>query len=128
MKKITVLLIALLCFNSCAKQNETTTSMKKQLRHVVLFKFKKEATQEAIKNIENAFISLPSKIETITDFEWGLNNSPEALNKGLTHCFFVTFDSEEGRDIYLPHPAHKAFVALLGPHLDDVLVLDYWAK
>jgi hypothetical protein len=128
MKKITMLLIALLCFNSCAKKNETTNSIKKKLRHVVLFKFKKEATPKAIKNIENAFIALPSKIETITDFEWGLNNSPESLNKGLTHCFFVTFDSEEGRQTYLPHPAHKAFVALLGLQLDDVLVLDYWAK
>ena len=128
MKKIWMLLIVVLLASSCAKRNETTTSMKKQLRHVVLFKFKKEATSEAIKNIENAFIALPSKINTINDFEWGLNNSPEGLNKGLTHCFLVTFDSEEDRAAYLPHPAHKAFTTLLGPHLEDVLVLDYWAR
>lgn len=102
--------------------------MKKQLRHIVLFKFKNEATTETIKNIENEFIALPSKIETIKDFEWGLNNSPEGLNKGLTHCFFVTFDTEEGRAAYLPHPAHKEFVSLLEDHLEDVLVLDYWTK
>ena len=66
--------------------------------------------------------------DAIKDFEWGLNNSPEGLNKGLTHCFFVTFDTEEGRAAYLPHPAHKAFVSLLGAHLEDVLVLDYWTK
>ena len=123
-----MLLIVVLLASSCAKRNETTTSMKKQLRHVVLFKFKKEATSEAIKNIENAFIALPSKINTINDFEWGLNNSTEGLNKGLTHCFLVTFDSEEDRAAYLPHPAHKAFTTLLGPHLEDVLVLDYWAR
>ena len=29
---------------------------------------------------------------------------------------------------YLPHPAHKEFGAILGPHLDDVLVIDYWAR
>ena len=123
-----MLLIVVLLASSCAKRNETTTSMKKQLRHVVLFKFKKEATSEAIKNIENAFIALPSKINTINDFEWGLNNSTEGLNKGLTHCFLVTFDSKEDRAAYLPHPAHKAFTTLLGPHLEDVLVLDYWAR
>jgi hypothetical protein len=123
-----MLLIAILIISACAKKSETTPRIKKQLRHVVLFKFKKEATQKAIKNIENAFIALPSKIEAIKDFEWGLNNSPEGLSKGLTHCFFVTFNSEEDRTAYLPHPAHKAFVALLDPHLDDVLVLDYWAK
>ena len=123
-----MLLIVVLLASSCDKRNETTTSMKKQLRHIVLFKFKKEATSEAIKNIENAFIALPSKINTINDFEWGLNNSTEGLNKGLTHCFLVTFDSEEDRAAYLPHPAHKAFTTLLGPHLEDVLVLDYWAR
>jgi hypothetical protein len=128
MKNFWMLLIVVLLTSSCAKRSETTTRMKKQLRHVVLFKFKKEATSEAIKNIENAFIALPSKIKDIKDFEWGLNNSPEGLNKGLTHCFFVTFDSEEGRTAYLPHPAHKAFITLLDPHLDDVLVLDYWAR
>jgi hypothetical protein len=128
MKNFWMLLIVVLLASSCAKRSETTTRMKKQLRHVVFFKFKKEATSEAIKNIENAFIALPSKIKAIKDFEWGLNNSPEGLNKGLTHCFFVTFDSEEGRTTYLPHPAHKAFITLLDPHLDDVLVLDYWAR
>jgi hypothetical protein len=128
MKNTTLLLIALLCFSNCVEKSETPNRMKKQLRHIVLFKFKKEATPETIKNIENEFIALPSKIETIKDFEWGLNNSPEGLNKGLTHCFFVTFDTEEGRATYLPHPAHKAFVSLLGAHLEDVLVLDYWTK
>jgi hypothetical protein len=128
MKNSTLLLIVLLCFSNCGKKSETPNRMKKQLRHIVLFKFKNEATTETIKNIENEFIALPSKIETIKDFEWGLNNSPEGLNKGLTHCFFVTFDTEEGRAAYLPHPAHKEFVSLLEDHLEDVLVLDYWTK
>ena len=35
---------------------------------------------------------------------------------------------EADRAVYLPHPDHKAFGAVLGPHLDDVLVLDYWTK
>ena len=30
-----------------------------------------------------------------------------------------------GRDHYLPHPLHQAFVARLQPLLDDVLVIDY---
>ena len=106
---------------------EKAVEKKKQLRHVVLFKFKETATAEEVQSVEAAFVALPSKISQIKDFEWGLNNSPEGLNKGLTHCFFVTFDSEEDRAIYLPHPAHKAFVEVLGPHLEDVTVVDYWA-
>jgi len=98
------------------------------LRHVVLLKFKEGTDAADIRKIENAFRALPSKIEAIYDFEWGTDVSVENLQKGFTHCFFVSFLSEADRAIYIPHPAHKAFGAVLGPHLDDVLVIDYWAK
>lgn len=101
---------------------------KKQLRHVVLFKFKESATAKDIAKIEKAFTALPDKIPQIKGYEWGTNNSPEELDKGFTHCFFLTFNSEEDRAIYLPHPDHKAFGGLLGPYLEDVLVLDYWTE
>ena len=99
-----------------------------KLRHVVLFKFKDDAKAEDLKKVEDAFRALPSKISTIKDFEWGTNNSPEGLADGFTHCFFLTFDNAEGRAVYLPHPAHKAFGKVLRPHLDKVLVVDYVVK
>ena len=102
--------------------------MNETLRHIVLFKFKATSKAVDIQKIENAFIALPTKIKEIKDFEWGLNNSPEGLDKGFTHCFLVTFESEADRATYLPHPDHLAFVALLDGHVDDVLVLDYWSK
>jgi len=98
------------------------------LRHVVLFKFKEGTSAADIRKVENAFCALPSKIDAIYDYEWGTDVSVENLQKGFTHCFFVSFLSEADRAAYLPHPAHKAFGALLGPHLDDVVVVDYWAK
>ena len=98
------------------------------LRHVVSFKFKKGTSAKKIKEIEEAFANLPNKIPQIVGYEWGLNNSPEGLNKGFTHCFFLTFNSEEDRALYLPHPDHKAFGALLGDYLEDVFVIDYWAR
>lgn len=100
----------------------------KQLRHVVLFKFKPTATEAEIKMVEETFKQLPATIKTIREFEWGTNNSPEGLSEGLTHCFLVTFASEKDRDDYLPHPAHKAFVQKLGGLLDKAVVVDYWAK
>lgn len=108
--------------------SEKTVSADSVLRHVVLFKFKEGTSEETIKEIENAFGALPSKISEIAAYEWGINNSPEGLNKGLTHCFFVTFKSEADREVYLPHPDHQAFVQLLGPSLEDVTVVDYWTK
>jgi len=100
----------------------------KLLRHVVLFKFKEGTAGADIKKVEDAFRALPSKIKEIKSLEWGTNNSPENINQGFTHCFFVTFSSEQDRAVYLPHPAHKEFGKILGPYLDKVLVLDYWAE
>ena len=100
----------------------------KQLRHVVLFSFKKTSSEGDVKKVEEAFRALPSKIKEIKALEWGLNNSPENLNQGFTHCFLVTFASEADRAVYLPHPAHQAFIDVLKPHLDKVLVIDYWAR
>lgn len=99
----------------------------KMLRHVVLFKFKDDASPDQVKKVEEAFRALPSKIKEVKDFEWGTNNSPEGLSEGLTHCFFVSFASEQDREVYLPHPDHKAFVELLQPVLERAVVVDYWA-
>ncbi len=111
-----------------SNNEKTTTVSERLLRHVVLFKFKDETSPEDVKKIEDAFSALPAAIPEIVGYEWGLNNSPEGLNDGFTHCFFLSFESEEGRAIYLPHPAHKAFGEVLGPHLDKVTVVDYWTK
>lgn len=98
------------------------------LRHVVLLKFKDDATPGQIRKVENAFAALPSKVDAIYDLEWGTDVSVEDLQQGFTHCFFVSFRSEADRAKYLPHPAHKEFGQILGPHLDKVLVIDYWTK
>jgi hypothetical protein len=121
--KIKLALILVALFMSVSSMAQT-----KQLRHVVLFKFKDTASATEIAKVEAAFKKLPTQIPQIKGFEWGLNNSPENLNQGFTHCFFLTFNSEEDRAIYLPHPDHKAFGSLLGPILDKVLVVDYWTS
>lgn len=100
----------------------------KSLRHVVMFQFKETSSQADIQQVIDAFRALPSKIPQIADFEYGKNNSPEGLNEGFTHCFLVTFKSEKDRDLYLPHDAHKGFVDVLKPHLEKVMVIDYWAS
>ncbi len=95
------------------------------LQHVVLFKFKPDATPEKVAEIIAAFEALPSKIKEIKGFQWGTNNSPEKHDKGLTHAFILTFDDAKGRDAYLPHPAHAEFGKLIGPWLADVTVVDF---
>lgn len=95
------------------------------LHHIVFFKFQDDAAADGVKAVETAFAELPTKIETIKRFEWGTNNSPESHDDEFTHAFLVTFENEAGRETYLPHPDHKAFVEVLKPVLDKVRVLDF---
>lgn len=102
------------------------TEQGRKLRHVVLFKFKDGSTADDVARIVAAFRGLPAKMSEIDGFEWGTDVSPEGKAGGFTHCFLVTFKTEADRDAYLPHPAHKEFVAIVGPHVDKVCVVDFW--
>jgi 16S rRNA C1402 N4-methylase RsmH len=113
-----------------SKKSEKTDRKPKtaKLQHVVAFKFKDGTGKEEIKRVEDAFRALKTKIPQVQKLAWGLNNSPEGLNKGCTHAWILTFNSEEDRNAYLVHPDHKQFGALVKPLLADVFVFDFWAK
>lgn len=100
----------------------------KVLRHVVLYKFKDSVSKEGVQEVIDAFSGLPGKIDAIIDFEHGENVSPEGKSEGLTYGFVVTFRDEAGRDAYLKHPAHDAYVQVVKDKREKVLVFDYWAK
>ncbi len=98
-----------------------------QVKHIVIFKYKPEATKQQIQQVTDAFEALQDKIPGIVAFEYGVNNSPEGKNQGFTHVYQVTFENAEARDNYLPHPEHKKFGDLLGKLnvLEDAFVVDY---
>ncbi|MEO0897923.1 MAG: Dabb family protein [Bacteroidota bacterium] len=135
MKRIVLTISLLVCLLVGAMAQETAKKMeksmedKKVLRHVVLFKFKDDAPKAEVEKLHAAFLALPAAIPQIQDFEWGMNDSPENFHQDFTHCYLVTFASEEDRDkVYTPHPQHQAFVKSLQPHLEKVFVVDYWAN
>ena len=131
MKKLALFTGALLALTVALSSCGGEKKQDKVLRHVVMFGFKPEVTAEQVKAVEEAFGELPSKIDLIKDYEWGTDCSPEGLQQGLTHCFFVTFHSEADRDAYdayLVHPAHKEFGKVLGNKASAVTVLDYWTR
>ena len=123
MKILTLFLFVILSSTLMAQSSEKKN---KSLRHVVLVQFKSSSSEAEIDKVIKDFAALKSQMKLIKDFEWGLNNSPENLNQGLTHAFFITFRSEKDRDEYLVHPTHKAFVDTAGPHLEKVVVVDYY--
>jgi hypothetical protein len=97
------------------------------MKHIVAFKYKAGATTDQINQVTKAFKALPGKIPGIAAFEWGVNNSPENLNRGFTHIYLMTFENAGARDAYLPHPEHKKFGELLGKLdiLDEAFVVDF---
>ena len=133
---VVLLIVLVILLAGCVSVHETRHVTEKKvaegpdrvLRHVVLFKFKDATTDEQVKQIEEAFCALPDKVDAIYDLEWGTDVSVEGKSEGFTHCFFVSFLSEEDRAAYLPHPDHKAFGSIVGPHLEKVLVVDYWMR
>ncbi len=97
------------------------------VRHVVVFKYKPEATPAQIQQVTDAFRALASSIPGITGFEDGVNDSPEGKNLGFTHVYLLTFKDAAARDAYLPHPEHKKFGQVLRGSgiFVDAFVVDY---
>ena len=128
----TTLLICLAGFAaiacSTAQVRPTTAALPAAaVRHVVVFRYKPDASAEKIGQITAAFAALKNQIPGILAFEHGVNNSPEKLDQGFTHVYQLTFTSAAARDVYLVHPAHKAFGTLLGGSgvFDAAFVVDY---
>lgn len=95
------------------------------IRHVVSFRFKKDADPAKITQVEKAFAALKGKIPQIESLEWGTNVSPEKHADGFTHIWIVTFKNAADRDAYLVHPDHKAFAGSLKDVIDKVFVIDF---
>jgi len=134
LKLVALLLVSLFVAYACCDKNQKCDGATfacdhtKKLRHVVFFGFEETATPEEVAEIEAKFASLPADIPGIKAFEWGTDCSPEGLQRGHTHCFFLTFESEADRDAYIVHPSHKELGTLLSGKLKNVTVIDYWVK
>lgn len=119
--RIALLLFTFFIFQGCQEQNE------EQVRHIVIFKYKPDATAEEIQKVTEALGELQETIPGIESFEYGINNSPENLNREFTHVYTFTFEDAAARNVYLPHPKHKEFGEMLSNMgiVEDVFVVDY---
>lgn len=122
-----LMLSAAACSTVPSPPPATSTMPAAAVRHVVVFKYKPDASPDKIRQITEAFAALRTQIPDVIGFEHGVNNSPEKLNQGFTHVYLLTFTNAAARDVYLVHPAHKTFGALLGSLavLDGAFVVDY---
>ncbi|CCN37570.1 putative Stress responsive A/B Barrel Domain superfamily [Vibrio nigripulchritudo SO65] len=95
------------------------------IRHLLLVQFKASAQESDVQALLGLFVEIPQKVDGVSAVEWGENDSPEGKNKQYTHCIFMTFADEAGRQNYLEHPEHEDLKAKFHPILEDIVVLDY---
>jgi Stress responsive A/B Barrel Domain len=99
------------------------------IRHVVLFKLRKDLDESTSAQIFAALKALQPQMPGIITISTGKDVSPEGLQRGFTHGFTVDFVDAAARNAYLPHPAHQEvgamIVAATTGGIDGVLVLDW---
>lgn len=93
------------------------------IKHVVLFKLKKENYQETLEEGAAMLEKLPSVIDTIESFEVGRNirEGEEAYSLALVS----TFENQEKLDAYAVHPEHQKFVRFIVPRAESIAEMDY---
>jgi sialate O-acetylesterase len=94
------------------------------VRHILLFRFDPKASPAEVRATLEEMEKLPEKIPGILNFQWGLNSSPEGLEKGFTHGLVATFESAAARDASISHPIHQAFASKFRALAADRFVFD----
>ena len=96
------------------------------IKHIVLFKFKKNIGEETVTSFRDSFFGIKNSIPGIISITGGLNISIEGKSKGYNIAFVLTFRDIKDRDNYLPHIKHQQFIEKhINPLIEDVLVFDY---
>jgi hypothetical protein len=94
------------------------------VEHIVLFRWKEDATPEAIQRVLDGLRGLKGKIPGIVDLTCGPDFSGRA--RGFTHGMVVRFVDRSALESYLPHPFHQEVVkTFIDPIRVDVLACDF---
>jgi hypothetical protein len=96
------------------------------IEHIVLLKLKDGVSEDKMKALLAGLNDLKKVIPGMLEVSGGYNNSIEGKASGFNYGFIVKFKDSASRNGYVPHPEHiKLAQTLVGPIVDDVIVLDY---
>ncbi|KAG1906499.1 uncharacterized protein F5891DRAFT_1181912 [Suillus fuscotomentosus] len=111
------------------------------IHHIILYRFKPEATQEQRQSVEDSARSLASQIPAIQGIVAGktvynplghgfdigtaslIVSTTRMINKTALGVIFL-FESAVKLDEYRPHKAHIDYQAFTAPYLEDKLIFD----
>ena len=93
------------------------------ITHVVLFKFKPEATESEIQQLVEGLGGLPQLIEDIREFRFGTDvvRSERSYDLGLVS----SFDDLDALQRYQVHPEHQKVVAHVKTITSAVVAVDF---
>eukprot|EP01027_Heterolobosea_sp_BB2_P018047 GEZU01025480.1.p1 GENE.GEZU01025480.1~~GEZU01025480.1.p1 ORF type:complete len:113 (+),score=31.42 GEZU01025480.1:28-339(+) len=79
------------------------------VEHIVLFKLRKDITEEQFNDLKKDALELKNKIDGIEAITFG-KNITFGRDQGYTHGLRVLFTNYDACKKYGPHPDHQAFV------------------
>ena len=93
------------------------------LKHVVLMRFKKVASESEVAEVEKRLRGLPGIIAEIKEFEMGR----DVLHSERSYDFALVseFEDLEKMQRYQVHPTHQKIVGKLKEICDTILVVDF---
>ena len=94
------------------------------LKHVVLFKFRDDCSDEQLQKIFDGMDALPDKIPQIQSYSHG----PDAaiVDGKFDYGMVAEFNTSEDLLTYLEHPEHKAVGALVMAAIADAAQLQFY--
>ncbi|KAF7005896.1 hypothetical protein CFC21_020994 [Triticum aestivum] len=95
------------------------------VKHLVLARFKEEATPEALDQLIRRYAGLVDAVPSMKAFHWGTDVTVLDTHEGFTHVFESTFESAEGVKEYIAHPSHVEFVDEFLALAEKMLIVDY---
>jgi len=93
------------------------------LNHVVLIKFRKDVTEEAIQELENLLEELPNKIFEIHSYEFGR----DIIHSDRSYDFALLslFANLESLQRYKDHPDHQTVLKKILSISESIFVVDF---
>lgn len=93
------------------------------IQHIVLFRFRADASAEAIAAAGAALRAMPARIPEIRGLFWGPNVGPSAAE--WSHVLVVSCDDMAAVERYGAHPAHREVIdRFLAPVREARLAVD----
>lgn len=93
--------------------------------HIVLFKWKSDASKSPIAKVIDDLRKLKGKIPEIVDLYYGENFSQ--WSQGYTHALVVKFKNKEDLEIYRNHPLHTPLVERIEAMEENSMSIDFEA-